>query len=86
MTIIGQLRKNMKKLQAIVITKHHPYLNFGQIVVLDKVLLDRAGVINAFPQGEEKKSVQIEAKGLWRCDLAHEYEKLNKAIENNERK
>lgn len=69
--------------RAVVITRTHPTLNFGQIVEIRPPI--NQAVVYVLPQGENNidKNLQLIHKTeVWLCDRAHDYEAYNNAISN----
>lgn len=72
------MNTNIQK--AVVITRNHIALNFGQIV---EILFTANNVADVIPEGERnvtKNISYIHTTSYWPCDRIHEYDALNEAV------
>jgi hypothetical protein len=73
------------KYNAYVITRKHPYVNYGQTVTLDENLVTYKGYpkpVTVLPDGEKKTAIMM-TNDLWPCERRYDYEALNKAVHAN---
>lgn len=67
----------MKNDKAIIITRQHPKLNFGQTV---KVLEHTCGTVVVRPDGFDGKYT-LDISEIWPYSRAYEYEAYNEAVD-----
>lgn len=65
-------------MKAVVITRNHPTLNFGQIVDIQSVF-GKSLVADALPEGD-KTLHRLNKSEYWPCDRANDYEVYNHAV------